>query len=439
MNDKVKWMSTGYLKAAPSGKVDHEPGKIEGVKICTEGDAKGHGVSLDAEFVDTVVRMGNERKQGLKARFGHPNMCSTALGTFLGRHKNFRKETTVRDDGSEAVTALADLFLSNSAKETPNGDLYEYVLNLAENDPDMFGTSIVFTPGREYRKTTKGKKVYHQWRTDDHGERLRNSNGEAIFMWVDEQGHEVDPSKEEIIDRDYVECEALHACDCVDDPAANDGLFSKFSHETVAGQITEFFDLNPEVWDAIQTNPSIVESLARYGDRVDEFINRYREYRGKNKGDDTMSVATYNSEQLDDEQKPEAGAETPEEKKPDTVPETGGKPAETEPPADSEKPDGEKPPEQSEASATAERDALKANLDKAQTESAEFKGRAETAEAKFAAAEKEIAALTKRAVDAETKLAAMEKGAPPLSSTPAPKESEMTPWQKAVAKGRSKK
>jgi hypothetical protein len=96
-------------------------------------------------------------------------------------------------------------------------------------------------------------------------------------------------------------------------------------------------------------------------------------------------------------------------------------------------------PEQSEASATAERDALKANLDKAQTESAEFKGRAETAEAKLAAAEKEIAALTKRAVDAETKLAAMEKGAPPLSSTPAPKESEMTPWQKAVAKGRSKK
>jgi len=299
MNEQARWLSTGYLKAVPSGRIDHEAGIVEGVKVCTEGEAKGHGVSLDAEFVETVVRFGNERKQGLKARFGHPNMCSTALGTFLGRHKNFRTETTTRDDGSKALTAVADLFMSNEAKDTPNGNLYDYVIGLAKNEPDMFGTSIVFTPGRYYRKTTKGQKVYHQWATNDKGERLISESGEAMFKWVDDNGKEVDPAKVEIVERDYVECGALHACDCVDDPAANDGLFSRFSQETIAGQITEFLDLHPEVWDAIQANPSIVEALARYGEKVDGFMDRYRMYREQNGKGQPMPDGRPNSEQLE--------------------------------------------------------------------------------------------------------------------------------------------
>jgi len=282
-----KWMSTGYFKSKPTGGINREAGIIEGVKVCTAGEAQGHGVSLDDEFVNTVVRFGNERKQGLKARFGHPNMCSTALGTFLGRYKNFRKETTARDDGSEALTAVADMFLSNEAKETPNGNLYDYVLGLAENEPDMFGTSIVFTPGREYRKTKDGENAYSS----------------------DEPGDTKEPLSDEV----YVECKSLHACDCVDDPAANDGLFSRFSQETVAGQMTEFLDLNPEIWGAIQTNPSILEALSRYGNKMDEFISRYREYRKQNKEGKDMKKQT-NSEQLGDA-KPAADEATPPEEK----------------------------------------------------------------------------------------------------------------------------
>lgn len=116
-----KWLSTGYLKSKPEGAVDRERGIIPGALVVTEGEAKGHGVFLEAEFVDEVIRQGNEAKAGLKARFGHPNMCSTALGTFLGRWKNFRRDTITRDDGSQAVAARADLFLSQSAKDTPHG------------------------------------------------------------------------------------------------------------------------------------------------------------------------------------------------------------------------------------------------------------------------------------------------------------------------------
>lgn len=281
-----RWMSSGYLQAAPSGKVDHDKGIIEGVSVCTVGEAKGHGVNLDSEFVGRVAELGAAKRTGLKARFGHPNMCSTALGTFIGRFKNFR---VVGDQ------AKADLFLSNEAKETPHGNLYDYVLGMADNEADMFGTSIVFTPGKAYKRDRSGNKVIvDEW------------NGDPLD---DEQEYDA-PLSDEV----FIECEELHACDAVDDPAANDGLFSRFSQETVAGQITEFLDLNPQVWGAIHSNPSIVEALARYGDKVDEFMERYRAYREQNGKGHAMTDERTNSEQLEEASVTEPEApETPEE------------------------------------------------------------------------------------------------------------------------------
>lgn len=327
---KQKWMSTGYLKSKPTGRVNREAGIIEGVKVCTEGEAQGHGVNLDADFVKTVVRFGNERKQGLKARFGHPNMCSTSLGTFLGRHKNFRTETTVRDDGSKALTAVADMFMSNEAKETPNGNLFDYVMGLAENEPDVFGTSIVFTPGREYRKTEGGKNAYIVYQTDDDGYSIYGSDGNRMLAYIDKDGDPIDPKQEPLSKEIYVECESLHACDCVDDPAANDGLFSKFSQETIAGQVTEFLDLNPQVWGAIQANPSIIEALSRYGKKMDEFTERYQAYRKQKEEGKQMSKQT-NSEKI-------GAAKLAEDE--DTPPEKKDVPAPAEPVAKPE----DKPP-----------------------------------------------------------------------------------------------
>jgi len=237
-----RWMSSGYMQSAPTGGINSEKGIIEGVSVCTVGEAKGHGVNLDLGFIQEIERQGNAKSSGLKARFGHPNMCSTALGTFIGRFKNFR---TVGEQ------VKADLFLSNEAKNTPHGDLYSYVLGMATNEPDMFGTSIVFTPGRTYQ---------------------RDANGEKVI--VDEFSANPDMPL-------FIECETLHACDAVDDPAANDGMFSRFSQETVAGQITEFLDLNPQVFDALSSNPQVVEALARYGDKVKQFMARYAEYTTK--------------------------------------------------------------------------------------------------------------------------------------------------------------
>jgi hypothetical protein len=282
MSEK-RWMSSGYLQAAPIGAIDNEQGIIEGVSVVTVGEAEGHGINLDSEFVREVIKQGNDLRQGVKVRFGHPNMCSTALGTFLGRAKNFREGKTERD-GSQVEAALADIFLSNEAKATPHGNLYNYVLGMAQNEPDMFGTSIVFTPGRIYRRDGTDKVFAPGERVD---------KGERGADW--EEWREIDGP-------DFVEMDELHAADAVDDPAANEGLFSRFAKETIAGQITEFFDLNPAVWRAVESNPSIIEALARYGDKVDEFVERYRAYRGNSrKGDDMFTKKDKaNSEQLED-------------------------------------------------------------------------------------------------------------------------------------------
>lgn len=250
-----RWMATTCLRAKP-GEVDAKAGIIRGCKICSEGEAKGHGVCLDSEFIDTVAAQGAAAKRGLKARFGHPNMCSESLGTFVGRFMNFTTGSTMRADGTKAACVFADLHLSESAKESPSGDLYAYIVSMAKNEADMFGTSIVFSQVNRYRRHQSGSKVYQKRQDGSRNDEYDQIGGP-----------------------DFVECKTLIACDCVDDPAANDGLFSAFSGEIVAGQITQFLDLNPQVFEILEQSPEIVEAVAKHGRRFDQFLTRYRAYR----------------------------------------------------------------------------------------------------------------------------------------------------------------
>lgn len=228
-----RWYMSAFLRGTPAESVDRETGVIHGAAIVTAGEAKGHGVQLDDEFVNEVVRLGNAKQQGVKVRFGHPTMSSTALGTFLGRAKHFRYDRGV---------ARADIYLSNTAHEAPAGngqDLYGYVLSLAAEDADMFGTSIVFTPGETYRRDEEGEKI----------------------PWIEQDG-----------DQPFVEIRELHAADIVDEPAANpDGLFSSLNQTTLAGQVAEFLDTHPNVWELIEKNP----------DAMKTFLARYEEHKSK--------------------------------------------------------------------------------------------------------------------------------------------------------------
>jgi hypothetical protein len=79
------------------------------------------------------MTFGNATRNGLKARFTHPNMSNDGMGSYLGRWTNFRL------DGD---TVRADLHIADAAYTSPQGDLGNYVMDLAEQDPEAFGISM---------------------------------------------------------------------------------------------------------------------------------------------------------------------------------------------------------------------------------------------------------------------------------------------------------
>jgi hypothetical protein len=210
-----RYFSTPPIFSAPVTNIDRELGIIQGVTIARIGIAKGHGGFVDRTFLLQIVDNAASKPAGIKARFGHPNMCSQALGTYLGRFKNY---------SYSGDQVKADLHLDETSKNTPNGDLFSYVLDMAGKNPDMFGASIVF------------------------------EIGESVFL-----EEEVDGKK---VEKEYFRLQELRATDIVDEPAATEGLFSA---NTFPGIATQFLDENPEIMDLIFSKPdSVVEFLSNY-------------------------------------------------------------------------------------------------------------------------------------------------------------------------------
>ena len=210
-----RYFSTPPIFSAPVSSIDRDAGIIHGITIARVGLAKGHGAFIDRTFLLQVVDNAATKSAGIKARFGHPNMCSTALGTYLGRFKNY---------SYSADQVKADLHLDETSKSTPSGDLYTYILDMAEKNPDMFGASIAF------------------------------ETAESVFLQEIEEGTQVE--------KEYFRLKELRATDIVDEPAATEGLFSA---NTFPAMATQFLDENPEILDLIFSKPySLTEFLSNY-------------------------------------------------------------------------------------------------------------------------------------------------------------------------------
>jgi hypothetical protein len=93
---------------------------------------------LTSDFLaDTTAAINgsNSASGGVKARFTHPGLSSDGMGRYLGRLTNAQ---TVGDQ------VFADLHFAEAATKTPDGNLADYVMTLAAEDPEAFGLSIVF-------------------------------------------------------------------------------------------------------------------------------------------------------------------------------------------------------------------------------------------------------------------------------------------------------
>ena len=170
------------------------------------------------EYLNDFASGANEQTQGVKSRFGHPNMCSSSIGTFIGRYKNF---------SIEGEKVVADLHLDDATKEMKvnNGIfMFDYLMHMAEKNPDMFGNSIHIPPPKyEQDPIVIDKKKY----------RSHVYNG-------------------------------VFASDIVDSPAATSGLFD--SSDDLGVIITNFLDENEQVFEALINKPELIgDFFSRYG------------------------------------------------------------------------------------------------------------------------------------------------------------------------------
>lgn len=184
--------------ARGASQVDRTGGKygaglISGVSVAMQGEALGHGLWVDQVFLSQVVDGINSKDLGLKSRFNHPSASGDALGTQVGKFFNARIENG---------KPVADLHILESATKTPDGNLADYVMTLAEEAPTDFGVSVAFMPD----------PAQEQQFIADHG-------GSRGFQSPDPANVENYP---------HARIGQLKAADVVDEPAANaDGLFSR--------------------------------------------------------------------------------------------------------------------------------------------------------------------------------------------------------------------
>lgn len=164
-----------WLRASANGRngeIDREKGVIRGVILAEEGPFKSEGRGeFDKAAIRSIVKMGNETPNGLKSRFSHPTLSSDGLGKFLGRQKNLRSDTVMRPAGKDAngkelmkevLVARGDLHFDKTALEAPpdgGKPLGVYLMDLAESDPEAFGTSLVLKVNQEVRLDSKGRAL----------------------------------------------------------------------------------------------------------------------------------------------------------------------------------------------------------------------------------------------------------------------------------------
>jgi hypothetical protein len=166
-----------WLRANVSGrptKVDRKEQAIRGMVVALSGPFKSAGRGeFDLDALKEIVRLTKAAPNGLKSRFAHPTLSDDGIGKFLGRvrdpwiEKIGPRESSGELKTDEVSAVRADLHLDPTSRNTPNGDLGGYILDLAESDPDALSSSLVLTREEEYRIDNKGRPL-----KDEEGEPL---------------------------------------------------------------------------------------------------------------------------------------------------------------------------------------------------------------------------------------------------------------------------
>jgi hypothetical protein len=191
------------------------------------GDSRNWTVT--DETLQQAYQFATHGNNGLKARFTHPNMSSDGMGSYLGRWKNFRLADGV---------LRADLHIADAAFKSPQGDLGTYVMEMADNNPDMFGVSLATELDLESLMLF---------------EDTRDSNGNGAARWE-------------------MRFTSVRAGDVVDEPAATrGGMFDLLTVDQRNLPVQATALLQTYFGDA---EPAVVRA------RIDGFLDRYFSNKG---------------------------------------------------------------------------------------------------------------------------------------------------------------
>lgn len=225
-----------------NSNIDPESGMIRDVVMLQEGPAQGHGVELEAEFVENIVAYDVRyfSKTGLKARFDHPGASSGTMGSQLGIFSNFRTR-----EKKGKMQAIADLQLLDSAELSPtHPGMKSWVLSMAEERPDFIMSSIVFQGSAYYQRTADGKKKK---------------------LTFDEWGYanNYDPEQGPVyVEFDAKKGAAHYYTDLVEAGAATDHLFSNAANPHLfVARLGAWLDDNPDIRAFVQEHPDKVQAF----------------------------------------------------------------------------------------------------------------------------------------------------------------------------------
>ena len=216
--------------------VDEEALTLKGVCICKMGEALGHEVWLDEEFINGVYEQGKDTNKGLICHFGHSCPNGERIKDYMGFFENFEIKDSTDHEGNPCKAVFADITFSETAAAI--GDNVKWVLGLAKERPDALALSIVFAVGDYKIKTVDGDLTWEAY-MDAHG---MNSYWNE-FMAASTDG------------KVYVVLGKLYGADFVAEGAATDGLFQKGNSEMKPeDEKKETVDEVDEVTEAAEEN-----------------------------------------------------------------------------------------------------------------------------------------------------------------------------------------
>lgn len=138
------------LAAGATGEgltVDREGGIIKSVAVLTAGmawPAAAEPFMIDEIMLQQCADGINAAANGIKSRISHPELAGGPM--WPGGDGVFHLVGRARNATLTEGQVRADIHLGPHAKNSPNGNMWEFLLDLAEHDPTACGLSIRFVP-----------------------------------------------------------------------------------------------------------------------------------------------------------------------------------------------------------------------------------------------------------------------------------------------------